>query len=504
MLRMGEKAAGNKMLRRISPYSLQLMTRSRWRGREEEMSYSHRSLRFCARCGKSFRGTLVFVFFCTALFLGSFGCAGVGHLYERVDQLSLQGHYSQAGRYLEESSDEYAKRNRILYYLDRGMLTFAAGEFDDAIAAFRESERLMEEAFTISLSRQATTFIINDTMAPYRGEDFESVMVNVFLALSYINLGKIENALVEARKVDSKLRVLNQQYDDEHKNAYSEDPFARLLAGLCYEMGRTDSDLNDAYIAYRLALKGYEADYQRFGTRFPGSFLENILSLAQLMGAGELSEMKRRFSSVDFLSSGERSERAEVYGLHLNGRAPVKIEDIIVLPMPDGHMIKLAFPRYRRLPKEIIGARFHALSLEETGAFQAEFTLAEPIGRIAEENLENRRLRIAVKTLARVTAKYLAVKKARQEMEKEHGPLAGLMAGVIGNILTFASEMADLRCWRTLPEEILISKLSLPPGTYRLWAECLNSSGNCMQRVDLGERRLEAGDKIVVQFRTVR
>ena len=434
------------------------------------------------------------------------GCGVPRHLTATVDEMSARGEYSQALGYVEEHQDDYQSRNRLLFYLDEGMLAFSLGDFEKAIQAFTAADKLMEELYTISVSREATTFLINDNTAPYRGEDFESVMVNLFLALSYANLSKIEDALVEARKIDSKLATINLQYDEEQQNTYREDPFVRMLIGILYEMGQTSADLNDAYISYRLAIKGYESEYQRFGVSVPGVLAENALSTAEFMGTVEQDQLRERFPSQQFPSLAERKEKAEVFGLHFNGRAPVKEPATIVFPMPDGFLLKLAFPTYKKVDKRIVGGRLYAKLLEEDRPFQATFTVAEPIEKIAKENLEDRKGRIIVKTIGRVTAKYLAIKAAQVAAVgaggRDFGALAGFLTGITGNVLVFASEEPDLRSWRTLPAEILISKLTLEPGSYQFWAECYDASGIMVRKVDLGERDLRPGDKVILQFRT--
>ena len=292
-------------------------------------------------------------------------------------------------------------------------------------------------------------------------------MVNLFLALSYANLYKIEDALVEARKVDSKLTAINMQYAEDKKNVYQEDPFARLLMGILYEMGGTRADLNDAYISYRIALEGYKRDYNRFGVFVPGFLIENILSLAEFMGKDDLEDLRYRFPYQEVIPLAERLKNAEVYVLHLNGRTPVKEEGVILFPVPGGQAVKIAFPEYQEIPVQITGSSIHALSDSGFEQFVADSSLAEPIGKIAVENLHNRKGRIYAKTAARVTAKYLAVRAAARQAsksDKKHGGWAGLLTQVVGNALIFATEQADLRSWRTLPAEIRISKLTLPPG----------------------------------------
>jgi hypothetical protein len=234
----------------------------------------------------------------------------------------------------------------------------------------------------------------------------------------------------------------------------------------------------------------------------PEMLVENALSTAEFIGGDERDELRSRFNAYEFLSLAERKEKAEIFGLHLNGRAPVKKADQIVLPMPDGFLVKLAFPSFKPVPKRIVGARLYAKPLTEDRAFQTSFTLAEPVGKIAVENLEDRRGRITLKTLARVTVKYLAVRKAQREMRQQYGDLAGLLTGMTGNLLAFASEEPDLRSWRTLPAEVLVSKLTLPPGTYQIWAECMDGSGSVVRKVELGSRELKPGEKILLHFRT--
>ena len=445
---------------------------------------------------------LVFLLVAGLVLTSLSGCAGPRKVYTTVDELNTLGDFSRAHHYVQEHAKDYGKRNRLLYLLDRGMFAFLIGEFREAIAAFTEAEQLINELYTISLSQEATTFVVNDNAAPYRGEDFESVMVNIFLALSYANLSEIDEALVEARKVDSKLTAINLQYAGNEKNAYREDPFVRLLMGILYEMGQTSSDLNDAYISYMKALQGYDSEYQRFGVSFPEPLVENLFSVASFMGRAELRKVKRRFPSHRFVSRADRKKMAEVYVLHLNGRTPVKQEDVIVVPTPDGQVVKLAFPRYEEISGLIVGARLHALPEGGKKQFVADFRVGEPIGGIAIENLENRRVRIYAKTVARVTAKYLAVKEAGRSAEDQFGGLAGLLTKVTGDLMIFMSEQADLRSWRTLPQEVLISKVTVPPGNYQIWAECVDASGRFVEKVELGSRELKAGDKILMQFRT--
>ena len=72
------------------------------------------------------------------------------------------------------------------------------------------AEQRIDDLYTESLAGHVGAFLINENTLPYRGEDFEGVMINFYRALNYIQLGNVDEAMVEARKVKEKLLVINR------------------------------------------------------------------------------------------------------------------------------------------------------------------------------------------------------------------------------------------------------------------------------------------------------
>src|SRR3990167_11162667 len=106
-------------------------------------------------------------------------------------------------------------------------------------------------------------------------------MINIFQALNYCMVGDLDEALVEARQVDSKLSSINNRYKPGEKNAYKEDAFARLFMGIIYEASNTPEDMNNAFISYRKALEIYETDFQEnYDVSTPSLLKENLLAAA--------------------------------------------------------------------------------------------------------------------------------------------------------------------------------------------------------------------------------
>ena len=422
------------------------------------------------------------------LLLGA--CSPHLEIYPKLESLARQGKYEQAAKLVEEKRDTYAERNAVLYNLDRGILYHYAGKYEESNKAFEAAERRMDELFTESIARQTGAFLSSDNTLPYRGEDFETVVINVFRALNYVQLADPESALVEARKVNQKLEFINSKYPEDKRNAYREDAFARLLAGVLYEMGGTRDDVNDAFISNRKAVQIYQGDFsKRYRTDAPDVLKSNLLTTAGFMGREELDAARKTFPGIKMLSLAEKQGRAQLFFVHLAGQGPVKVEDAIHAVMPDGYLLRIAFPRYARR-----GYAIRSSSITVDGKLAALLEPAAPLGRIAIQNLKDRKGRIAAKAIARATSKYLATKVAEKAAEDRGGATAGLLTRLAGNVAAAASEQADLRAWQLLPDQILIGRVLVEPGEHEIAAEFHGGSGGAYARKSLGKVKLKAGE----------
>jgi hypothetical protein len=415
-------------------------------------------------------------------------CSPSREIYPRLERLAAAGRYPDAVKLVEDSKGLYGEKDEVLYQLDRGVFLNYAGRYQDSNAAFERAEQRIDALFTESISGNVGAFISNDNTLPYKGEDFEAVVINIYRALNYAQLGDIEAALVEARKVDQKLDFINRQYEPAHRNAYKEDAFARMLMGVFYETGGTRSDLNDAFISFRLAAGIYEQDFlPTYGTPVPGLLKANLLSTAQFMGGEELGAAQKRFPGVPLLSLDDAQRQGQVYVVHLAGRAPTKVETSFNAIMPDGNLFRMAVPAYRRLPYLITGSRVYV-----DGTLAATLELAHPTGAIAVKSLENRLGRIRAKAVARAVTKYLA-NRALQERARNQSEGVRLLAYVAGNVASAVSEQADLRAWQTLPDRILIGRAALPPGKHRISVEFTTGAAIVVGRKEMGEIEVPPG-----------
>ena len=431
-----------------------------------------------------------------------FSCAPKVKHYPLINQHLSNQNYQQALKVIKDNKGAYPKRNAALYYMEEGILAHFALHYKESNESLSRAEQIMDELYTRSISKQTASFLINDNTIPYRGEDFESAMVNLFMALNYVGLGLRDEALVEARKVDNKLNIINSHYAKDKKNVYKEDAFIRFLMGVLYE---ADGEDNDAFISYRKAEEIYRTDYkQNYGISPPVLLIENLLSSAKAMDFQvELMELQKLYSGVAFMAPTKKKEMAEIYFVHYNGLGPEKVEKKWIIPLPDAYIVKVAYPKFKKRYYKIARGIATLNNLTSGVSYESSTILMEDIGSIAVANLENRTGRIRAKAIARATTKYLATKVTSRKAKKEGGALAGLLVQVAGNVASAATEQADTRHWRLLPAEIRVGKLSVPPGAYKGRINFVNATGALVTSREINPFTLEGGEKRFVTYRTL-
>lgn len=429
------------------------------------------------------------------------GCAPSLGFYPRMNQYIQNSQYAAALDLIEENKTGYSKRNAVLYYLDLGLVAHYGGYYERSNQALARAESLMQELYTLSISREAATFLINDNTRAYRGEDFESALVNLFMAINYAALQQWDDALVEARKVDVKLSMFNAQYGANEKNAYAEDAFIRFLMGVLYE---AEGEVNDAFISYRKAEEVYRGAFSRlYGLRPPELLLEKYIhTAAHLRFTDEIRSLRRIYPRLSMPTPRRPSTVSEVYLIHYNGMGAEKVQKFFMVPMPDRYVLKLAYPVFRARPYRTASSKAILQEVESGRFFELGTVAVEDIVSIARTNLNNRITRIKLKAIARVTAKYIAAKEAEKKAREEHGDNWAKFTRIFSQTAIIMSEQADTRHWRTLPAQIRMGQASLPSGTYQGTVQLLDGGGGTLQTIPIDEFTVRPGEKRILTVRS--
>lgn len=417
--------------------------------------------------------------------------------YALIEQSLLAGDVSQAAAIVERAEKDYSSKSRLLYEMDRGMMLQLAGQYQLSSAALEEAEQEVERLYTRTVRSETAAFLTNDNALAYEGDAYEHVMINVVKALNYAAQGRMQEALVEARRIDHRLNVLSDQVKDAGR--YRNDGFARYLSGILYESA---GDVNNAFIAYRNAYEAYEAASGWSRTPGPSSLRSDLLRTAEALNlTTELEEYRRQFPDITWEPFSRQQPLAQVVLISYNGRAPRKEDRYLDLPIsldalqlvllnrgfsPSSHRNRAADSLLYGLNGRVVRVALPRLVPQKTQIHFEQMTLTDSTGRpitvrselaqnvtaLAEKSLSDRLPAITVKALARAATKFAlaegATRGAQQAAGKDAAPWVGLVVGLLTKGLAVASEEADKRSWQTLPDEIHVARTWVPPGEYRV------------------------------------
>jgi len=394
------------------------------------------------------------LFLLTALTM--LGCTGNG-MYSDLDRKLAKGDCPAAVTLISEANSEYGRNEALLYLLDAAMVYMQCGKYAAAQQHFHSAEDLADHLWTESISLNALSLVTNDTVLAYAGEDFERVMIHLMSAIGYLQAGEPDEALVEARRLDTLLAVYNDKYDK--KNRYKEDAFARYLSGILHEAA---GDLDEAFIDYRRAVQVYQSDYVAYGTATPTILLRDLRRIASALYRSADIEDVFPDGTIDPVYDGNgQAGTGSVVLIAFAGYAPRKVEDMVVLPTSQGPL-GVAYPKMVVTPPSCGDGRLVVQSNDQL--YEADLELVEDINRIAEKNLDDRKGRILTRTIARVAAKQAAIYGVSRSSNHQDDQESIETLLNLANILLL--ERADTRSWRMLPGRIYMTRLFVPAGAY--------------------------------------
>lgn len=378
--------------------------------------------------------------------------------YEQTKNRILSGKLSEVD--ISKFEDEY--KDPVLYCIDSGVIDYYKGKYDTAIKSLDQADKEMESRIAKSKMEGIKTFLTNDLSREYGGEPYEVVFTNIFSALSYMQLGNLDEALVEVKQSDIRLTdfQLNLKESDGALTktvfAITPDPFKDFkenYEGRPYNQSATADYLS--MITYRgLGDEGNaEVDMRRLQEKGiaidpddvsvpEGKARVNILSLNGLIG---------------------RKEGHEFKSAHLFG----SLEGYILL-VP----YKVSWPEMGKGICSVTSARVDVSNGE---SFSLE--MLENLTENARLNLNNSMRRNYLRSWYRGYTKIAALAVTRDAAIKgaqessnplmRSGLIIGANAAFWGGVAGVNKvEVADTRMGMYFPDNITFGGITLDPGKY--------------------------------------
>ncbi len=434
--------------------------------------------------------------------------------------------------------EEMAPKNQKLPFLfEQGVVAHYANRFPESNKVLSIAEDISEDLYTRSVSKEGLALLTNDLVRPYPGTRFERLLSHYYRILNYVYLNQLDGALVECRRAANLMNAYkaeNENYD------FFAAGFLAYLSAICFEATSDWNDAFISYrqaetyyqhasektglkmprdvghslvrMARKLGFTQEADDYQRrYGeplTRPPGTgelvlFYEN----------GYIPGRYEKTLTFPILKTDTKLEAFEERNQN-NERTAEDFAEILLKRRSDGrsykdvdieYILHVAMPAISSRRPDIAGIELQTETGQQSGVLVAD------LETIAIETFNAQASTILARTMTRTVLKYFAYriaktiaeakakeaeeKREQREKEKEKlteeekeqliaeenaariAELLADFAGDVVNIVNMATESADTRCWRLLPNRIFLIRTHLPSGTHNLTLSFLDADG---------------------------
>lgn len=401
--------------------------------------------------------------FSIIIFFSIFSCASNVDMHSAFVYDVKNGNYELVYSTLEQSSKNYySKHDDVLQMLDLGLLAHYSEFPEVAINYLNQAEKLIEENYSKSITQNISSYILNDNVIDYAGEEYEDIYVNLFKCLTFVSTEDYEKAFVEIRRFNNKLKNLSVKYqnqiykikeeanfnddsynEENYKIQFYDSVFARYLSMLLYLY---EGDIDSAKIDYNFLVSAFNTQKQLYNFSFPKQIEENFYT----------KKNNVRLNVIAFSGMSPRKKEESISNVYYG--------------------YKFAFPVMYNMTSEVASIKLIAINQSTKEIYKKDFEKIESISNIAVDTFKQRQNLIYTKSIARSLIKYGTTNMLEKYKEKSKDGTLELLyyASLIANQLT---EVADIRTSKYFPSSVYASGIDLPEGNYDIIIDYFSSNG---------------------------
>jgi uncharacterized protein len=400
--------------------------------------------------------------------------------------------FQTASTIIESHKEEsYKQKDRVLYYLDVGMLYHYSAEYEKSNAALDEAERGIEELYSKSISKAITSGVLNDNALEYAGEDYEDIYLNIFKGLNYIALGDLEAASIEIRRVHIKLNILEDKYRtliEEYNesseaegeiealtNRFHNDVLARYLGLLLY---RYENNPDSARIERDYIEDAFKSQSHLYDFNIPEfPVLEADPEMAQLSVLAFSGISPRKVAETFYLDTVRNGVFITSVSQNEEYIKSVVGFNFILMPGIDpGFHFKFEYPRMEQMHSKV-----NRIVLLVDGVPVKELPLVEKMEKISKEIFLIKQPLVIGKSILRTVTKGILKESGKAAVKDSMsddagGLILGMLIGVAADVAVDATENADLRISQYFPAYAHSIDFALPPGEHDVSIEYYKDS----------------------------
>ncbi|MDR3111373.1 MAG: hypothetical protein LBU65_17015 [Planctomycetaceae bacterium] len=426
------------------------------------------------------------------------GCASHVDRASNARSAYYTGDIVKARSLIEEQISHSPKGETDVLLLDRAIVDLTTGNSQSAESTLREVRDHFDLFEQKTAAEGIKSMLTDDNAISYAGDDYEKVLIRVFLALSNLmndNTDAAAYALQATMKQDeivqnaAKIKTSKDDKDGVNpKLAYKRVPIGLYIHGLLRE--ETKLNYDDAKRDYRTVVEWFpefeqgKADLKRAESGVHSQPGNGVVYVFGLVGRGpykerteaEVTEAALFVSSIILNAFTSRTVTPSI--------APIFVPTAI---QPRNNIDKLC------------------VTVANTNDVHFTEKITD-IGKMAVEQNAANELQTIARAVARRAVKTGVIYGAKTVADANK--YTSLAMDVVG-IIWESSEAPDTRCWSFLPESIQVARIELPAGEHNVFLEPIDYHSNKMSsnpKANSVNVRVEAGRNtyVIANFPTAK
>ncbi len=428
---------------------------------------------------------------------------------------------------VKKNKSLYGNENKLLYFMDLGLLYHYAGKYDSSIEALSQAVRIHDDLFAKSVTNEAAAFITNDNSRPYRGRSHEIVFLHQILAFDYLALSKYDDALVEARQAQLFLDEVKRKAGKGSKE-YVDDGMYRYLTAIIYQAARQK---DDAAISMYQAVKAY----RQGSVPMPPSVGSQAAALFKAqdrrddtkeLGLNNSDPINADPSGSEIIVIGHAGRspnlgqnvfwgtyaRDGVLVIHYHNTKGEIITEVLPAPGLPASEISKANRGRRSNSGTTFHVKFAMPAIKEVASQTSFFTVAgeaspnpvrtealTDLNPLLTHDLDDHYTAILTRTVIRVVLRTFTAEETKSAISGGN-PLINLILNIGTDLLSDQLEQADTRAWFLLPRTLQIARIPVKPGVHSVTVEAHGASGESLGNKVFDNLDIKPGEKKFIFF----
>ncbi len=353
----------------------------------------------------------------------------------------------------------------LLWTLQAASMRRVLKDYASSTQSFDKAEDFLKyHDLHSSIADGISAVAVNDNIVPYRGEEYDGVMVNTYKALNFMSEGKLDLARVEFNRAIDRQRRTKEVFEKEiskEKEQVAKTQYSSLvqssLSNPDFEKSLHDKypELYEyqAYKDYVNPFVTYLASVYFNATGRPSEARDLLKETCGLVP--DNSSIAYEFQETENLIATNGSYKNTVWVIFENGLGPVKEEFRIDLPLFIA--TNKVFYAGIALPKlEYRDSAFPYLQIQADGTAYNTSVVGNMDVVIHSEfkkDFDAALIRAIASTTAKIIAQY-----ALTNQNSNGSNVAAIMLAVY----SFVTNAADVRIWTSLPKDFQAVKFPRP------------------------------------------